>query len=93
MKIGVIGSNGRMGKTLCEIFSKGSNTISEVDLQNLSIVDQIAKKVDLFILAVPFFSAVEYIQKFSENVTCLEVTSIKMSMKNSFVHAVMTMIV
>ncbi len=80
MNIGIIGSKGRMGQTLCEILSKGSNTIIEVDLHNISIVDQVAKKVDLFILAVPFLSAVEYIQKFSENVTCIEVTSIKTPM-------------
>lgn len=69
-----------MGQTLSTILSKESHTVIGIDLHNRDTIDRATKRADLAILALPFLSATEYIQKFSDRITCVELTSVKTPM-------------
>ena len=80
MNILIIGSRGRMGSTLFRMLSDSRHTLIAVDTHNLEILDDVVDQADLAIIAAPFDVTVEYLNRLSSHVRCMELTSTKNAM-------------
>jgi prephenate dehydrogenase/chorismate mutase/prephenate dehydrogenase len=80
MNILIIGSRGRMGSTLYRMLSDSRHTLIAVDTHNLEILDDMVDQADLAIIAAPFDVTVEYLNRLSSHVRCMELTSTKNAM-------------
>jgi prephenate dehydrogenase len=80
MNIIVIGSNGRMGSTICSILSGSKHTVIGIDRHNTGILEGLLDRADLVIIATPFDATVKYLEHISSRVRCMELTSAKSAM-------------
>ena len=81
MKIVIVGSSGRIGVTLSNLFRNLGYTVTGVDLQNVSMLRMRMEESDLAFLAVPAGVAMEMIEAYSSSHKIVELSSTKLPFK------------
>lgn len=77
MEVAVIGSEGRLGRLLCTIFSDAGHSVRGYDTDDLPLNPDLPETCDVISLAVPVNSTLDYIEMFGNSAIVVETTSVK----------------